>query len=82
MLDLIGGPMQSAMSTTFTCLSLIAAAFELYCRLRGLRKRSARQPVESRHRRRAMARAHRRQRATSVASKDGLLERVRYELSG
>jgi hypothetical protein len=84
MLDLIGGSMQSAMSVTFTCVSLIAAAFELICRLRGLRKRPLQQPVEPRHRRRAIARAQRRQRTRPAqpTQSEGLLDRIRCELTG
>jgi len=82
MLDLFGGPMQSAMSTTFTWLSVIATAFEVLCRLRSyLRRRSEHTVVKVKpaRRGRALARPHRRARSQVAAAQlAGRIDRLKY----
>ena len=80
MLDLIGGPMQSAMSTTFTWLSLLATLFEVVYRVRCYLQRRAEKAivkVKPPRRRRALARRQARKPAAAPVVRTDLVQRLR-----
>jgi hypothetical protein len=80
MLDLIGGPMQSAMSSTFTWLSLLATLLEVVYRVRSyLQRRAANAVVKVKppRRNRALARRQARKPGNAPVARMDLLQRLR-----